>query len=135
MKKIVTTSLFALLLSAGPLLAEVKLASPFTSHMVLQREMKVPVWGTAESGEAVTVEFAGQKVSATTSADGKWRVDLKPINGQNRYFPSHLVPVGAVCSKKMGIEVKFEYFPGADGNLSNYSIDPARFYKFAHPHS
>ena len=33
MKKIVTTSLFALLLSAGPLLAEVKLASPFTSHM------------------------------------------------------------------------------------------------------
>ena len=35
--------------------AEVKLASPFTSHMVLQREKPVPVWGTAESGEAVTV--------------------------------------------------------------------------------
>ena len=88
MKKIITTSLFALLLSAGPLLAEVKLASPFTSHMVLQREMKVPVWGTAESGEAVIVEFAGQKVSATAGADGKWRVDLKPMeaSAESRTF-------------------------------------------------
>ena len=59
--------------------AEVKLASPFTSHMVLQRDMKVPVWGTADAGEDVTVEFAGQKVSATAGADGKWRVDLNPL--------------------------------------------------------
>jgi sialate O-acetylesterase len=59
--------------------AEVKLASPFTSHMVLQRDMKVPVWGTADSGEQVTVEFAGQKISATADADGKWRVDLEPL--------------------------------------------------------
>jgi sialate O-acetylesterase len=59
--------------------AEVKLASPFTSHMVLQRDMKVPVWGTADAGEVVTVEFAGQKVSATADADGKWRVDLKSM--------------------------------------------------------
>jgi sialate O-acetylesterase len=60
--------------------AEVKLASPFTSHMVLQRDMKVPVWGTAEAGEDVTVEFAGQKVSATADAEGKWRVDLNPMD-------------------------------------------------------
>ena len=88
MKKIITTSLFALLLSAGQLLAEVKLASPFTSHMVLQREKPVPVWGTAESGEAVTVEFAGQKISATAGADGKWRVDLKPMeaSAESRTF-------------------------------------------------
>ena len=51
MKRIISTSLFALALSACPLLAEVKLASPFTSHMVLQREKPVPVWGTAEAGK------------------------------------------------------------------------------------
>src|SRR5476651_2536937 len=68
--------------------AEVKLASPFTSHMVLQREMKVPVWGTAESGEVVTVEFAGQKISVTAGADGKWRVDLKKMtaSAESRTF-------------------------------------------------
>jgi sialate O-acetylesterase len=59
--------------------AEVRLASPFTSHMVLQRGMKVPVWGTADAGENVTVEFAGQKISAQADADGNWRVSFKPL--------------------------------------------------------
>jgi len=88
MKKIISTSLFGLLLTACPLLAEVKLASPFTSHMVLQREKPVPVWGTADAGEKVTVEFAGQKISATASADGKWRADLKPMeaSAESRTF-------------------------------------------------
>jgi sialate O-acetylesterase len=59
--------------------AEVKLASPFTAHMVLQRDMKVPVWGTADPAETVTVQFAGQSKSATAGADGAWRVDLDPL--------------------------------------------------------
>src|SRR5476651_1269826 len=78
----------ALFASALPAFATVKLASPFTSHMVLQREMKVPVWGTAESGEQVTVEFAGQKISATADANGKWRIDLKKMtaSAESRTF-------------------------------------------------
>ena len=59
--------------------AEVKLASPFTDHMVLQRDKKVPVWGTASPGESVTVEFAGQKKSVKAGADGKWRVNLDSL--------------------------------------------------------
>ena len=58
---------------------EVALASPFTDHMVLQRDMKVPVWGTASAGEAVTVEFGGEKKTATAGAEGKWRVDLDAL--------------------------------------------------------
>jgi sialate O-acetylesterase len=60
-------------------MAEVRLASPFTSHMVLQRDMKVPVWGTADAGETVTVVFAGQKLSAQADADGNWRAYFKPL--------------------------------------------------------
>lgn len=59
--------------------AEVRLASPFTSHMVLQCDRNVPVWGMADPGERITVEFAGQKESATADANGHWRVDLKPL--------------------------------------------------------
>ena len=81
-----------LLLTATPLLAEVKLASPFTSHMVLQCDMKVPVWGMAESGELVTVEFAGQKISTQAGADGKWRVDLQPMKASAE--PRTLVVTG-----------------------------------------
>jgi sialate O-acetylesterase len=69
-KRFLPVALLALLLAAGPLLAGVKPASPFTSHMVLQCDLKVPVWGTAEPGEKVTVEFAGQKKSARADADG-----------------------------------------------------------------
>lgn len=59
--------------------AEVQLASPFSSHMVLQREMPVPVWGKAAQGERVTVEFGGQSKTATADSSGAWRVDLDPL--------------------------------------------------------
>jgi sialate O-acetylesterase len=64
---------------APSLEAEVQMASPFTSHMVLQRDAKVPVWGTAAPGEIVTVEFAGQKVKTTADADGHWQLYLHPL--------------------------------------------------------
>ena len=50
----------------------------FSDNAVLQRNQRVPVWGTATSGEKVSVEFAGQKVS-TVAKDGNWRVWLKPL--------------------------------------------------------
>ena len=59
--------------------AEVELAGAFSDGAVLQRGMKVPVWGTSEPGEKVAVSFAGQSVEAVAGADGAWRVDLAPM--------------------------------------------------------
>jgi sialate O-acetylesterase len=78
-RKLFVLAALTFLQMTGPLLAEVKLASPFTSHMVLQREMKVPVWGTAAPGEKVTVAFARQKQSTVADADGKWHVTLNSM--------------------------------------------------------
>lgn len=58
--------------------ADVVPNSLFSEHAVLQRNVLVPVWGTARNGEKVTVEFAGQKAQ-TVAADGKWMVKLKPL--------------------------------------------------------
>lgn len=70
--------LLGAILSTGFLHADVKPNILFTDGAVLQRGQKVPVWGTANDGEKVTVEFAGQ--SATTTAQGgKWKVELKPL--------------------------------------------------------
>lgn len=69
----------AIALVPDTLFAEVKLASPFTSHMVMQRETKVPVWGTAAPGEEVTVVCAGQNKSVKAGANGEWRVELDPL--------------------------------------------------------
>jgi sialate O-acetylesterase len=59
--------------------AEVKLPPVISSHMVLQRDMAVPIWGTAAAGEKVTVSFRGQEKSATADDQGKWLVRLDPL--------------------------------------------------------
>ncbi len=54
-------------------------ASVFTDNMVLQRDRPVPVWGTADPKEKVTVEFAGQSKTIETDANGKWRTTLDSL--------------------------------------------------------
>ncbi len=72
-------ALFVLSVGALSVRAAVSLPAIFADHMVLQRDARVPVWGTADAGAVVTVEFAGQKKSATAAPDGRWRVDLEPL--------------------------------------------------------
>lgn len=77
MKKPLLVLVFAFL--AGALPAELKLASPFGDHMVLQQGRPLPVWGTAAPGERIVVKFGGRRGRATAGTDGRWRVDLKPL--------------------------------------------------------
>lgn len=58
---------------------ELKLAAVFSDHMVLQQAKSVPVWGWADPGENITVEFDGQKHSAAADASGRWQVSLNPL--------------------------------------------------------
>lgn len=58
---------------------EVALNGMFGDNMVLQREMQVPIWGTAAPGEQVTVTACGQTKTTTAGTDGKWMVRLDPI--------------------------------------------------------
>ena len=59
--------------------AEVILPDVFGDGMVLQRELPVPIWGTADSGEAVTVLFAGQEHTAIADENGDWMIKLNPL--------------------------------------------------------
>jgi sialate O-acetylesterase len=76
--RILIATLCAVLSNAGAR-AEVKPNPLFSDHMVLQNGMTVPVWGTADAGEKVTVKFAGQTKIATADADGKWMVKLTKL--------------------------------------------------------
>lgn len=62
-------------LAAEPL----KLSSLFTDNAVLQRDLAVPVWGRAEPGQVVEVQFAEQKKSATADKDGRWMIKLDAL--------------------------------------------------------
>jgi len=48
----------------------VELGAPFGDNAVLQREMKVPVWGWSKPGVKITVQFAGQTKAAIAGKDG-----------------------------------------------------------------
>lgn len=85
MKHIFSVTLLLALLA--PLrAAELKLAAVFSDHMVFQCEKAVPVWGWAEPGEEIAVEFAGQKKTAKADAAGKWmaRLDPMPASAESR---------------------------------------------------
>jgi sialate O-acetylesterase len=59
--------------------AEVKLPAIFSDHMVLQRDIQIPVWGWADAGEQVTVTFGGQSAKTITDSDGRWKVYLEKV--------------------------------------------------------
>ncbi len=87
----------ALVQSRG--LAEIALPPVLSSHMVLQRDIPVPVWGTASPGEKVTVEFAGQKKETAADAQGKWKVSLDPLKTSAE--PGVMVVAGASGKKEL----------------------------------
>ena len=64
---------------ANPLIAETTVPSIIGSHMVLQREKPVPVWGWDEAGQEVSVNFNGQTASTKTDKKGRWQVNLKAM--------------------------------------------------------
>lgn len=67
-----------------PVRAEVKVASVFGDHMVLQRGRAVPVWGTAGPGEAISVTFGGQELKAKAGGDGKWQIRLVAMEANDQ---------------------------------------------------
>ncbi len=55
------------------------LGSLFTDRAVFQRDLPVPVWGKAEPGREVVVQFAGQEKRTKADKDGRWMVKFDPL--------------------------------------------------------
>lgn len=105
------------LLSLLPLAAQAELQLPalFSDNAVLQQGIAVPVWGWADDGDVVTVQFRGQKVSTTTQL-GKWSLNLKKLKAggpdtltiatksQTLQFTNVLVGEVWVCSGQSNME-------------------------------
>lgn len=62
----------------GVVWADVQPCHIFSDHAVIQRDREVAIWGVADEGEVVTVQFNGQKESATAH-EGRWSIQLKPM--------------------------------------------------------
>jgi sialate O-acetylesterase len=76
---------FIFIFSATQVHAQLRLPQIFSDHMVLQQKSPVNIWGWAEAGQQVTVQLAGQTAKAKTSEEGRWQVQLQPVNAGGPY--------------------------------------------------
>jgi sialate O-acetylesterase len=68
------------LLLAAAAQAELRLPAIFSDGAVLQRNTKVAVWGWADPGAAITVEFAGQEQKTAADGAGKFMIRLSNMD-------------------------------------------------------
>lgn len=78
--------MFITLIYGFSVFAEVKVANIFANGMVLQREMKVPIWGYATPGEKVSVSINKVKNETTAMSNGKWKIILPPQKAGGPYI-------------------------------------------------
>jgi sialate O-acetylesterase len=68
-----------------PVRAQVRLPRLIRDSMVLQRDIKIPVWGWAAKGERVSVTFNGIRRRSVAGQDGKWMLQLPAMKAGGPY--------------------------------------------------
>ncbi len=65
--------------------ADVRLPALFSDNMVLQRGVRVPVWGHADPAEPVTVTLGRYRATTMADENGRWLVRLSPLAAGGPY--------------------------------------------------
>ena len=126
MKRVMHVTLFAtaslrgllviLCLIVTGLHAEVTMPAIFGDHMVLQQGTTVPIWGFAAPGEKVSVSYAGREGECVTSASGRWRIMLRPL--QYSKSPGSLVVNGSNRIEFRDVIVGDVWVCAGEGNMA-----------------
>ncbi len=56
--------------------SDILLPKVFCDHMVLQRDSRVPIFGTAAPDQKLTLTFQDQKIPVTADVNGEWSAEL-----------------------------------------------------------
>jgi sialate O-acetylesterase len=123
-------------LSLGPL---------FQDHAVFQRDKPIPVWGTADAGEEVTLAFAGVRARARADASGRWAATLPAVGaggphslevragaGAARTLSDVLVGDVLLCSGQSNMEFPVARSRGGERGLARSADDRIRLLSIAH---
>jgi len=57
----------------------------FSNHMVLQRDINIPIWGKAKPGVDIVVELQSSRVTGKSDQFGKWVVSLPKFDAGGPY--------------------------------------------------
>lgn len=126
------------LLVGGTALAEITLPAVFNDHMVLQRGVKAPIWGTAAAGDHIIVTLGEKRAATVAGADGKWQVALGPLpvggpytltvksNTQTRTVADVLVGEVWLCSGQSNMQFGLSSAANATQAISEANIPTMR---------
>ena len=78
------TFVVALTALSGSVLAELKLPAIIDSHMVLQRDAPITIWGWEDAGATVEVSIGGESATAKADKDGNWVVKLPAMKSDGK---------------------------------------------------
>ena len=97
-----------------PANADVKLPALISDNMMLQRDIPVPIWGTAAPGEHIKVEIGEQTASTVAKPDGRWQVKLAPMKAGG---PLEMVVTGKNTLKVRNILVGEVWLCAGQSNM------------------
>jgi len=105
---IIITGLFSAHINAA-----VKLPRLISDGMVLQRDIPLKIWGWADPGEKIKIEFIGKNYEARTDKQGNWNAELPataaggPYNMKVNEIEIHDILIGDVwlCSGQSNMEL------------------------------
>lgn len=132
-----------LLLAVLAVRANVTLPAMLAEHMVLQRGLPIHIWGAADPGESVAVEFHGQTRTTTADELGRWSVFLNPaqpggpfeltVKGRNTIaLTDVLVGDVWVASGQSNMEMRVESTANAEAEIAAANYPRMRLFQALH---
>ncbi len=105
--------------SAAPALAAVAMQGLFGDHMVLQRDMPIPIFGAAAPNEAITVKLGAGQAAGKAGADGRFLIRLP---AQAAGGPFELSVAGATTVTFKDVYVGEVWIASGQSNM-DYRVD------------
>lgn len=122
---------------------QVRLAQIFSDNMVLQRNVKIPVWGFAKANEKIAISFHLQTKYTNADGTGKWLVYLDDESAGGPYelvvkatstlrVSNILVGEVWLCSGQSNMEWTVGQSDNASMEVANATNPMIRHIKFVH---
>lgn len=119
--------------------AEVKLPKIFSSNMVLQKGIEIPIWGLADKGERIAISFNNINIRVQANNEGKWNVKLPAqdyggpftlkVTGKNTIELSNIL-IGEVwiCSGQSNMQWQVSQSSNSEEEISNANFPNIRLF-------
>ncbi|MCC9137555.1 sialate O-acetylesterase [Pontibacter silvestris] len=126
---------------------QVNLPKVFSDSMVLQRGVDIPVWGTSNPGNQVTVELEGNRVKTVAGQDGKWILHMPSMQAGGPYamrvyegsqpqlvneFKNVLIGDVWLASGQSNMEWQVEQAMNAEKEIKNAHYPDIRYFNVPH---